>query len=121
MKNIKNLVEKVRVEGSKYTGIHAYFEMKCEVNDQWIDWEGDYISVDASPIYNDLDGIYPEDIAEGKEVNMEILRDLTELSKSEVLKELKALEGIWIEKFRDINGVLDTKLTAFEAEIGGRF
>lgn len=119
MKNLKNLVEKVRVEGSKYTGIHAYFEMKCEVNDQWIDWEGDYISVDASPIYNDLDGIYSEDIAEGKEVNMEILRDLTELSKSEVLKELKSLEGVWIEKFRDINGVLDSELTAFEAEVGG--
>ena len=121
MKNIKNLVEKVRVEGSKYTGIHAYFEMEVEVNNQWIDWEGDYISVDASPVYNDLDGIYPEDITEGKGINIEILRDLTGLSKSEILKELKTLEGVWVEKFRDINGSLDIELTAFEAEIGGEF
>lgn len=119
MKNIKNLAEKVRVEGSKYTGIHAYFEMKCEIDGQCIEWEGDYISVDAGPIYNDLDGIYPEDIAEGKEVNMEILRDLTGLSKSEILKELETLEEIWIEKFRDIKGSLDIELTAFEAEVGG--
>ena len=119
MKNIVELVKAVRVEGSKYTGINAYFEMKVEVNGQWIDLEGDYISVDASPVYNDLDGIYPEDIVEGKGINMEILRDLTGLSKSEILKELKALEGVWIEKFRDINGVLDSELTAFEAEVGG--
>ena len=119
MKNLIELVEKIRVEGSKYTGINAYFEMEVEIDGQWIELEGDYISVDAGPIYNDLDGIYPEDIAEGKEVNMEILRDLTGLSKSEILKELKALERVWIEKFRDINGVLDSELTAFEAEVGG--
>lgn len=121
MKKIVELVKAVRVEGNKYVGINVYFEMEVEVNNQWIDWEGDCISVDASPIYNDLDGIYPEDIAEGKGINMEILRDLTGLSKSEILKELKTLEGVWIEKFRDINGVLDTELTAFEAEVGGEF
>lgn len=121
MKNLVKLVEKVRVEESEYTGVHAYFEMKCEVNDRWIDWEGDYISVDASPIYNNLDGIYPEDIAKGKEINIEMLRDLTGLSKPKIIKELKALEGIWIEKFRDIKGSLDIELTAFDAEIGGGF
>lgn len=121
MKNLVELVKLVRVEGSKYTGINTYFEMEAEVNGQWIDWEGDYISIDASPIYNDLDDIYPEDIAEGKGINMEILRDLTGLSKSEILRELKTLEEIWIEKFRDINGSLDIELTAFEAEIGGEF
>lgn len=121
MKKIIELVKLVRVEGNKYTGINAYFEMEVEVNGQWIDWEGDYISVDASPVYNDLDGIYPEDIVEGKGINMEILRDLTGLSKSEIIKELKTLEEIWVEKFRDINGVLDTELTAFEAEVGGEF
>ena len=119
MKKLVELVKLVRVEGNRYTGINAYFEMEVEIDGQWIELEGDYISVDASPIYNDLDGIYPEDIAEGKEVNMEILRDLTGLSKSKILKELKALERVWIEKFRDINGVLDSELTAFEAEVGG--
>lgn len=119
MKNLVELVKTVRVEGNKYTGINAYFEMEVEVNGQWIEWEGDYINVEASPIYNNLDGIYQEDIVEGRDINMEILRDLTGLSKSEILKELKALEGVWVEKFRDINGVLDTELTAFEAEIGG--
>lgn len=121
MKTIAELVKSVRVEGSKFTGIHAYFEMEVEVDRQWIEWEGDYIGVDATPIFDNLDGIYPEDIAEGKEINMEILRDLTGFSKSEILKELKVLEGVWIEKFRNIKGVLDAELTAFEAEIGGEF
>ena len=119
MKNLIELVEKIRVEGSKYTGINAYFEMTSEVDGQWIEWEGDSIKSDATPIFDCLDGIWGDDIREGKEVNMEILRDLTGLSKSEILKELKALEGAWIEKFKDINGVLDSELTAFEAEVGG--
>lgn len=119
MKNVIELVETIRVE--EIFGIRVYFGMKYYSNDEWINWKGDYISVDASPIYNDLKVIYPEDITEGKGINMEILRDLTGLSKSEILRELKTLEGVWIEKFRDINGVLDTELTAFEAEVGGEF
>ncbi len=119
MKKIVELVKAVRVEGNKYVGINVYFEMEVEVNNQWIDWEGDCISVDASPVYNDLDGIYPEDIVEGKEINIEILRDLTGLSKSEVLRELKTLEELWIEKFEDIKTTLDMNITAFEAEVGG--
>lgn len=121
MKNVIELVKLVRVEGNRYTGINAYFEMEVEVDGQWIEWEGDYINVEASPIYNNLDGIYQEDIAKGRGINMEILRDLTGLSKSKIIKELKALEGIWVEKFRDIKGSLDIELTAFEAEIGGGF
>lgn len=119
MKNVKNLVEKVRVEESKFFGIRVYFEMKPSIDDEWIDWDGDYIKADASPVFNSLDGIYPEDIENGRRFNLSILKDLTCLSKSEILKELKTLEEIWIEKFRDIKGSLDIELTAFEAEVGG--
>ena len=122
MKNLVELVKLVRVEESKYTGVHAYFEMKCEVNDQWIDWEGDYISVDASPVYNDLDGIYPEDIAEGKRINMEILRDLTGMDSGYIKTALKVMEDAWLNKFDVISKATGYKITSMEIDLeGGEF
>lgn len=121
MKNLVELIEKVRVEESKLFGTRVYFEMKSSINDEWIDWEGDYISVDATPIYNNLDIIYPEDITEGKKINMEILRDLTGMDSKLIISLLKSIEEAWINKFEVIAKASGLNLTSIEINVGGEY
>lgn len=114
MKNLVELIEKVRVEEGS-----AYFTMASEIDGEWIEWEGNSIKPDATPIFNCLDGIWGDDIREGRDINMEILRDLTGMDSKLIVSLLKSIEEAWINKFEVLAKASGLNLTSIEVNVGG--
>lgn len=116
--NLVELVEKVRFE--KRLGVtKVFFKMISEIDGEWIDWSGDRIDSFATPIFDSLNDIWPEDIKEGEDSNMKILQDLTGMDSGYIQTALKVMEDAWLEKFEIISKATGYNLSVLEIKLEG--
>ena len=119
MKNLVELIEKVGFEYDS-NGKYIYFILKSKIDEEWIEWASDSIDSKVFPLFRNYNGLVePEDIQEGRDINMEILRDLTGMDSGYIKTALKVMEDAWLNKFDVISKATGYKITSMEIDLKG--